>query len=50
LGKSDQAYRSDTTYLLRIYVLLLLFALAVAAPHSSIAAVCFQFEELKHIE
>jgi len=34
-------YSVDTTYLLRIYVLLLLFVLAVAAPHSSIAAVFF---------
>jgi hypothetical protein len=41
-------YSADTTYLLRIYVLLLLFALAVAAPHSSIAAVIF-FEELKEV-
>jgi hypothetical protein len=31
----------DTPYLLRIYVLLLLFVLAVAAPHSPIAAVFF---------
>jgi hypothetical protein len=37
-----------TTYLLRIYVLLLLFVLAVAAPHSPIAAVTF-FEELKDV-
>jgi len=34
-------YSVDTTYLLRIYVLLLLFVLAVAAPYSSIAAVFF---------
>ena len=39
----------DTTYLLRIYVLLLLVVLAVAAPHSSIAAGLFQLEELKDV-
>ena len=41
-------YSVGTTYLLRIYVLLLLFVLAVAAPHSLFAAVIF-FEELKDV-